>query len=372
MKFSSAMLALFLAVTILIISLVLSERNNQPAIVVTEHWLADFIADKQNLHQVQIYNRNNELLINAQLIKDNWVVTNLDNYPLKMSQFSQWLEQLILAKNIEEKTNRPEQFYKLGLQDPSASEETLKQALKNSVKSVRALESDRDNYAYLVKLNTGKQFDLLIGKQAANGNGQFVRRQRSQKTWLLNYNIEMPKTSSDWIKTDFFNWNIQQVNRVSIQHVDLQEEFKIERVDIALANHSQAEPELNKQPTKMGDVWAMSPLKPEQQIGAEKTITNYINQLSNLSFVEPEAVNPELWQQDSIVLIQIAFNDDSLVSLSLRSNDEQHWVRVMAQGSGQIATELAGLTQWQFKLSSTQFKQINQRLSYFLANPVTE
>ncbi|GEM_PF-2736981 len=361
MKLSTALITLLIAILVLAVSLFFSGQNIQTASDLNEttYWLEGLKADKQKLSKLQIYSPDNKLIIDAKQLSDKWVLNNLADYPIELSKLSSWYETIISAKNIEPKTNRPELFYKLGLQDPSASEETLDQSLKQAGDAKVLLESNPDNFAYLVKLTANQQYNFLLGKPATGSNGQYARMQHSQKTWLLNQSVNMPVSTTDWINTELFDWDKTLVSMISIQLVGQESGYKLML------------PDEQKQAISESGKWQLTPVESDDAVN-QTTVSDYIELLSDIQFIQPEIASTDLSLQDVSLIVQIAFTDDSLVTLNLLAGEDSYWLRLMAEGSGNIASQVTGLTQWQFELSQSQYEKLNKTRQDFLLQPETQ
>lgn len=364
MKVSSALLTLLFAVAVLVISLYFTQQNNSVQ-QVAEHpdWLAELKTDKADLNRIEIYNKQNQLLLDAKLENSVWVAANMANYPLQIKPVSAWFNLVLNAKNVEPKTNNAEKFYKLGLNDPSSK--TL-------------AEQANAKPANLVKLTTDKSYHLLLGQLASYGQGQYARLQDSHQTWLLNQAINLPSSVMDWIDSGLFDWQPEQVEMISVHQVMTGEQFKIERhqpkAELLLdqtetsARFSDVTPEQAQasQVEQSKVNWYLTPLTTEQSLKSEQTVIDFIQNLSEIEFVKAAKIEADLWQSEARTLLQIGFEDDSLISLNLLASEQKYWLRVMSQGSGEIATHHTQLSQWQFEIPASQFEQINLKQAHFV------
>ncbi|WAJ69238.1 DUF4340 domain-containing protein [Catenovulum adriaticum] len=364
MKVSSALLTLLFAVSVLVISLYFTQQNNSVQ-KVADHpdWLAELKTEKADLNRIEIYTKQNQLLVDAKLENSVWVAANMANYPLQVKPISAWFNSVLNAKNVEPKTNNAEKFYKLGLDDPS-----LKTTMANS----------HAKPASLVKLTAGKSYHLLLGNFASSGQGQYVRRQDSHQTWLLNQQINLPTSIMDWINPSLFTWTPEQVDMISVHQVITGEQFKIERHQPKaelLLDQTETSAQFSDVEDNQADAsqfeqtnvnWYLTPLTDNQTLKSEQTVIDFIQNLADIEFLNASKIQADVWQSEARTLVQIGFQDDSLLSLNLLASDQQYWLRVMSQGSGEIATHHTQLSQWQFEISAVSFEQINLKQAHFL------
>lgn len=359
MKVSSALLTLLFAVSVLLISLYFTQQNNSVQKVAAQpDWLAKLKTEKADLNRIEIFNGQNQLVVDAKLENGVWVAANMANYPLQIKPISAWFNLVLNAKNVEPKTNDAEKFYKLGLDDPS---------LKTTAENPHSKPAD------LVKLTASKPYHLLLGNSASYGKGQYARLQDSHQTWLLNQQINLPNSIMDWVNPNLFDWATDQVDMISVHQVVTGEQFKIERHQPKaelLLDQTETSAQFSDSTTNQAGEskinWYLTPLADNQTLTSEQTVIDFIQNLSDIEFLNASKIKADLWQSDARTLVQIGFQDDSLISLNLLASDQQYWLRVMSQGSGEIATHHTQLSQWQFEISATSFEKISLKQAHFL------
>ena len=84
-----------------------------------------------NLNYIEFSNQNDSTII--ELINDQWLLSNSDNFPVNTEQLSRFFIQLKEAKIVEPKTNLPNLLYKLGLDDENKSKLILKDKTGDSI-----------------------------------------------------------------------------------------------------------------------------------------------------------------------------------------------------------------------------------------------
>lgn len=128
---------------------------------------------------------------------DAWQVEQMDGYRADWPKLQKLLAALAQARVIEAKTDKPEYYARLGVEDISAE----------------------DAGGVLVRLGVGGQFTgILIGKAAEGRKGQYVRLQDSTASALVDQQFEVPKETLAWADSQIIDINASQVAEVEIIH----------------------------------------------------------------------------------------------------------------------------------------------------------
>lgn len=138
-------------------------------------------------------------LVTATLVKveDEWQVEQMGGYHADWSKLQALLVALAKARVIEVKTDKPEYYARLGVED------------------VSAVDAD----SVLVKISIGDQVTgILIGHQAQGRQGQYVRLQATPGSALVDRVFEIPKNTVDWIDSRIIDVNASEVAEVEIIH----------------------------------------------------------------------------------------------------------------------------------------------------------
>jgi hypothetical protein len=135
----------------------------------------------------------------ATLIKtgDNWQIEQMGGYRANWKSLSTLLSGLTRARVVETKTDNPEYYARLGVEDISQEEAA----------------------SVLVKLDAGdKTIGVLIGKQAQGRPGQYVRLQKSAASALVDRKIEVSTQQLDWVDTTIVDIYSSEVAEVELIH----------------------------------------------------------------------------------------------------------------------------------------------------------
>jgi len=135
----------------------------------------------------------------ATLLKkdDAWQVEQMGGYRADWPKLQMLLAALARAKVVEPKTDKPEYYARLGVEDIS----------------------DANAGGVLVRLGVGDRLTgVLIGHAAEGRKGQYVRLQDSTQSALVDQVFEVPKETLAWADSQIIDINASEVAEVEIIH----------------------------------------------------------------------------------------------------------------------------------------------------------
>lgn len=135
----------------------------------------------------------------ATLLKGDkgWQLEQMGGYRADWPNLQTLLAALAQARVVETKTDKPEYYNRLGVEDMTAS----------------------DAGGVLVKLGIGDQITaIVIGHQAQARQGQYVRLQNSAASALIDRRLDVSTESSDWVDATIIDINAAEVAEVEIIH----------------------------------------------------------------------------------------------------------------------------------------------------------
>ena len=137
----------------------------------------------------------------ATLVKKDavWQVEQMGGYHADWSKLQPLLAALAKARVIEAKTDKPEYYARLGVEDISAD----------------------DADSVLVRIRSGDQMTgILIGHEAQGRQGQYVRLQDTAGSALVDRVFEVPRETIAWTDSEIIDVNSAEVAEVEIIHPD--------------------------------------------------------------------------------------------------------------------------------------------------------
>jgi len=135
----------------------------------------------------------------ATLVKDNtqWGVEQMGGYRADWSKLQGLLAALAQARVIESKTDNPEYYDRLGVEDITAE----------------------DAGSVLVRFSIGDQTTaVLVGNQSQGRKGQYVRLQDMPLSALVDREFEVPRQLIEWADSSIIDINSSEVAEIEIIH----------------------------------------------------------------------------------------------------------------------------------------------------------
>ena len=194
------LLAISLGTTIIAIGMFF-DNNKSHKINESSVLIENFDQILADLRYIEFSNQNDSTII--ELVNDQWLLSNSDNFPVNTELLSKFFIQLREAKILEPKTNLPNLLYKIGLDD----ENKLKLRLK-------------DDTGNLI-------LNLDLGIYNYNIPGSYVKFADSNQSYLVSTNLSTDTSPFYWMPNDLINIgpsNIKNVQIYNNQMINLENE----------------------------------------------------------------------------------------------------------------------------------------------------
>jgi hypothetical protein len=259
-----------------------------------------------------------------------WGVADRGDYPVIATRVHALLSALTELRLLERRTTNPEEFAKLGLEDPSATAgSTL----------LRVLDAQGQPLAA-----------LLVGHQRVRAGGQgtedvYVRRPVEAQAWLAEGRLDVSTDPQNWFDRDITNIDHTQVKSVAVTHGDTHLEFAEDGDKLVL-----------KAPTEH------KPLD-------DQKVEDVGRALEFLSFtdVQPAAKVPGEAGGDAVYTLANGVN----LTAKLNKAGDDFWGEFDASGEGDAASAAKvlhdRLSGWAYKLASWKVKSLAPTLDDLLA-----
>jgi hypothetical protein len=156
------------------------------------------IADQINdVSRIEIVTAGNNTIATMVRADGAWQLGQMDGYRADWSKLKVLLVALGQARVIEPKTDKPEYYVRLGVEDVTTG----------------------NAGSVLVRVGIGDQTTgLLIGHQAQGRQGQYVRLEDMAASALVDRVFEVPRQTLDWADTRIIDTNSSEVAEVEIIH----------------------------------------------------------------------------------------------------------------------------------------------------------
>jgi hypothetical protein len=281
----------------------------------------DLADNAAGIKQITISNNGGEVL-RAQLQDGQWLAIMSDpsgSYPADETKLSGLVSALIQAKLSEAKTSKPENYQFLGVQSLQ----------------------EQDSLATSVSVSgKDKNWQVLVGNQASNGLGNYVRLPEQAQSWLINQNIRLPLDKFDWLKQPILPFESAQISRIS--RVDMQT-WEIEKV-------------------ADGNGFALRDIPVERSLKYDSVLSGYVSSITELKFENISMPNETFWRTlESIAKFELRLETGESFSFELGKLKDKTYARFSAEDSQALWSD------WYYQISSFSEQQLNKSLEDFLA-----
>jgi hypothetical protein len=234
---------------------------------------------------------------------DNWLVAEKGNYPANAGKISQIVRAMADLTLVEPKTQRPDLYPRLEVEDPGIGKSTLI-AVKDK------------SGADLAQVIVGKRrYDRLGG----GNDGVYVRNPGEAQTWLARGTLDPSGDPASWLDRQIIDVSEKKIANVALT-----------QADGSKLVISRAAPDAR---------FAVEDAPPDTKFKSENTISGPAGALETLDLddVKPAA---ELSVPDKDVVTAAFTTFDGLrVDVRLVERDKTNWIAISATGSGSAEAE---------------------------------
>lgn len=190
------LVVLTLAALLLVVALILEDGLIEKSAVNTV-LLPEVSGRINDVNRVEIVSAGNQTIATLTKTGDSWRLQQMGGYWADWSKLQTLLADLAQARVVEAKTDKPEYYERLGVEDISVE----------------------DAGSVLVKLSIGDQTTgILIGHSAQGRPGQYVRLQNAAASALVDRRFEVPTQLLDWVDSAIVDVSASEVAEVEIIH----------------------------------------------------------------------------------------------------------------------------------------------------------
>lgn len=184
----------------LLVLFVYSTGGQTPSRAEADSLLMPGVANRINeVDQVRIITAGQTTVASLSRKEQSWVLDEMAGYRADWPRLQSLLAALATARVIETKTDNPEYYSRLGVEDISAGEAE----------------------GVLVELGfNGEKAGVLIGRKAEGRKGQYVRPQAQKASALVDQDFDIPTTALEWLDSRIIDISASQVAEVEVLHPD--------------------------------------------------------------------------------------------------------------------------------------------------------
>jgi len=286
----------------------------------------DLVEDAGNINHITIANHDGEVF-SALLEAGQWhaVLKNASGrYPAEPSKLSELVNALMQARLIEAKTSKEANYHHLGLQ---------------------ALGIE-DSLASLVTLSTAhKRWQVLIGKQASIGNGEYVRLPDDPQSWLINQELSLPLEETTWLKQPILPFD--EASFATISRID-NGQWTIEKIG-SKGNFS-----LKNMPSG-------------RELKYQSVLDSVASNLADLNFDKLQPFEESFWASLApMVSLRVTTHAAESFDISLAERDDLTYVKFISD------EPQAYWVNWVFEVSKLSALQLTKTLENFLLAPTEQ
>lgn len=159
--------------------------------------LPGFAAHANDVTAIQIVTAGDEAPIELSREADRFVVATREGYPADIGKLRELVIALAEAQLVEDKTANPENYGKLGVDDPAEGGSGTKIVLSGP------------DFSYSV----------ILGN-AAQGEYRYARVVNEPRSYLIDQNPAVPADAAEWLAPEILDVGPDRVARVRISHAD--------------------------------------------------------------------------------------------------------------------------------------------------------
>ncbi|HHJ17676.1 MAG TPA: DUF4340 domain-containing protein [Gammaproteobacteria bacterium] len=136
---------------------------------------------------------------------DQWQLPDKGGYPVLFERVKPLLLGLALLEKVEPKTDKPENYARLGVQEPAVDSGNIR---------IELYVTGDDPVASLIV--GGIRSGLIAGGR----DGIYVRISGDPRAWLVSGNLDLPQQQVDWVDRQIIHIKPKTVQRVTIRYPD--------------------------------------------------------------------------------------------------------------------------------------------------------
>lgn len=329
-KQNSILIALAL---VIIAGVLLFAEDNRTSEFKSELVFPELIRFLPDVNNVRIENNNGTVIEAVKTAAGDWYAANKKDYPIDVDNIVSLLNDLAKASLDEAKTQKPENFSKLGIS-----------ALKNP-----------DSKAQKVTLvHADKQWELLVGSVSTSGAGTYIRKPEETQSWLTRSRLDLPDNDSDWLREDILDITVSDIS--SIQRTD-GDSWLISVSQEVGENEDQTDV-IEEAATPNNEKWVLQEKPDDRELKYKGVLSGFVEDMVGLSFSALEEQLPD--GSDTVASFLITLNDGKMITLTLSQVEQEYFASLQSD-------ELVAYWEnWHYKLTSYAGGQLLKNKEDFL------
>ncbi len=194
-----SVIAITLALVLAAIFLLLPAQTSRDGIGTADQLLPGLAARVNDVDRIVAVGAGDTVIATLNRNDATWTVSELAGYPVDLDILRPILAGLAQAEVIEQKTANPEYYARLGVEDVSLP----------------------DAGGIRLDLSAGDQsWSLIVGKEAANRGGFYLRTVDADASVLADFDENIPADAAGWVDDRVIDLMAGEVAEVQILHPD--------------------------------------------------------------------------------------------------------------------------------------------------------
>jgi len=270
---------------------------------------------------------------------NQWTMPEKSGYRADPAKVRQLLLGLVQTRYVEPKTNRPELYARLNLDDPAKD--------KSQATLVEVFD---DKGASLGTAILGKR---RIDELGGGSDGIYVRLPNEARSWLARGTLDLDGEAVQWLDRRIVDLDDKRMKLVVLRHAD-GTQLTIFR-------------------DKPEDKLSLKELPPDRKLKSDVTLVEPASVLQALDLTDVKSAREIAVPADGIDSAAFTNFDGLTVKVELFKQGEQDWIRLTAsaEGDDKVKADAQALTQrwegWVYGIASYKAGALRSKLADLLA-----
>lgn len=292
---------------------------------------------------------------------ERWTVAEHNGYPADFDKIRAALVELASMDTLEPKTQKPQNFAALNVEDVKAPEGTTTNSIRFTAKAGDTVLAD-----------------LLVGRTRPKdiGEGVFVRKHGEDQVWLANGSFQPNRRALQWLDRTVVNIDARRIRRVTVLHSD-GDTFTVERPDPGSEDLVYASPvpagmepkpphEMNNM-ASVADFLIFEAVRPAGEIAwtADPVVSTYRTQDGLTLTLTAVALEDEVWVKASAAPSPRTEGIDAFMAEQKGQDSAAGRIADQLKPADEVKAEIAALNDrlapWAYRLTDYKSGKVTQR-----------
>ena len=305
MKSTKNLIILAGVALVFIVAALFSEPTNQTISGSGDKVFPELMQKVNDVTYIKIQNQGKAITLTRN--EDFWTVKENDGYPASLGKIRELLLGVANLERVEPKTKKPENYARIGLQDPG--------------------DGSKSTQITLIAGQEKKLADVIIGdsKPAKGDESQssyYIRALDDPQSWLANGKLPNQWDPKNWLDSDIIVMKRDRIQQVKVTHED-GEVVYIHR---------------DKPDTRD---FILESLKEGEQVTAPYEVNNVATTFTTMRFDDVKSKTSAELPDKPVYTAELTTFDGMTVTFEPYKKDDKHWSTYKAGYNAELAKEFA-------------------------------